>query len=87
MEDDGVLVCNHFGAQFDFHCAPVAGVGDEMPDHRRTGFKGSEILEVERREKAIGGTRIMAIGRREIRSMLYENVDQRNEPKNIKPNH
>ena len=40
--------------QFDFHRAAVAGVGDKSPAGGRAGLKGSEILKIERRNKAVG---------------------------------
>jgi hypothetical protein len=54
MKNRRVFAFDHFGAQFDFHRAAVAGIGDKMPDGGRAGFKRREIFEIQRREKAVG---------------------------------
>ena len=54
LENGRVFALHHFGAQFDFHRAAVAGVGDKIPDGGRTGVERREIFEIERRKKAVG---------------------------------
>ena len=54
LKDRRIFPFDHFGAQFDFHRAAVAGAGDELPDRRRTGAEGGEAFEIQRREKTVG---------------------------------
>ena len=54
MKHRRVFSLDHFGAQFDFHRAAVAGAGDKIPDGRRPDFKRGEAFEIQRREKAVG---------------------------------
>ena len=39
LKDGRVFACDHFGAQFDFHRAAVAGVGHKIPDGGRAGVE------------------------------------------------
>jgi len=54
MKQRRVLALDHFGAQFNFHRAAVAGAGDKIPDGGRADFKRREAFEIQRREKAVG---------------------------------
>ncbi len=53
LKDRRVFSLDHFGAQFDFHRAAVAGAGDKIPDGRRPDFKRGEAFEIQRREEAV----------------------------------
>ncbi len=54
MKQRRVFPLDHFGAQFDFHRAAVAGAGDKIPDGRRANFKRREVFEIQRREETVG---------------------------------
>ena len=59
LEDDRVFAFDHFGAQFDFHRAAVAGAGDKIPDGGRSGSNEARLLKSsgERKPSAFTQTR------------------------------
>ena len=49
-----VSTFEHAGRRVDFNRAAVPGIGNEVPDSRRSGFKRHKVSEVQWGDKSVG---------------------------------